>query len=221
MTRLASLLITAAMLLPAAAQAENGFYAGFGVGGARLEFDLADSGLTPPSDEPLASDSFAASDVAVKFFGGYRIMEFLAVEAAYLDLGEPRQADCFVDTAPDALAFCQSREWNTEVATDGWTLSAVGILPLGERWEAFAKAGVLFWEADGTALDQTTVPPNRPLPPDALYVSGNDDGTDLALGFGGTLKATDHIRLRGEFEWFDIENTSTAWLATLSAIYKF
>jgi hypothetical protein len=230
--------LTAAVMLilsaPPAAFAENGFYAGLGAGGTRVEFDLAKADLLPTSGDPLDNNNFSAASFAFKALAGYRFFDFLAVEAAYLDLGEAESTSCLVNPqgacAPDPNAAFPQLEndgnpWTVTVPFQGWTLEAVGILPIGEKWDVFAKVGVFIWEADIVALDEVAVAPGRPLPnpvPDGFpLINRSIDGEDLTAGFGSSFHATDHISVRLEFQWFDVPDTDSVWTGAVSAIYRF
>jgi len=49
----------------------------------------------------------------------------------------------------------------------------------------------------------------------------SDSGTDLALGFGLNIKASENVAMRAEFEWFDIKGTSLTWASTISLVFSF
>ncbi len=81
-----AILFAAALLtlpvLPAVA-ADNGFYLGGSVGQANLKIDDLTGGA-------LADDDFDADDTAFKLIAGIRPLDWLAVEAAYVNFGEPK-----------------------------------------------------------------------------------------------------------------------------------
>jgi opacity protein-like surface antigen len=54
-----------------------------------------------------------------------------------------------------------------------------------------------------------------------LLPNRSDSGTDLALGFGVNIKASENVALRAEFEWFDIKGTDLTYAATLSLVFGF
>jgi len=225
---------TFSLSAPLAALADNGFYAGLGAGGTRVEFDLANNGLLPPSGDPLDSNNFSSASFAFKALAGYKFFDFLAVEAAYLDLGEAESTSCFINPQgvcvrdPDA-PFPQlendGNPWTVQAPFQGFTLEVVGILPIGERWDVFAKVGAFFWEADVVAFDEVEVAAGRPIPnppPDGFpLIRSEIDGEDLTAGFGGSLHATDRISVRLEFQWFDIPDTDAVWTGTVSGIFRF
>jgi OOP family OmpA-OmpF porin len=92
---------------------EPGWYIGGGLGDA----DVDRSGFD--------------DDTAFKLFGGYKSGGPLAVEAAYVDLGE-----------------FDGR--GAEFDVDGFQLAALGHLPLGEKFSLFGKGGVYFWDSDAS-----------------------------------------------------------------------
>ena len=73
-------IILVAAAVPASA-IENGFYLGGSIGGSSLEVqDVA---------EEFGAFRFSDGDTDFKLFGGFRFLNFLAVEAGYVDLGDP------------------------------------------------------------------------------------------------------------------------------------
>ena len=121
--RKATLLIPA-LLLGAAAPAfaaDNGFYLGGSVGQANVEID--DIG-------GLNAGDFKGDDTAFKFIAGIRPLDWLAVEASYVNFGEPD--DTIMGT-------------KVETEGDGISAFAVGFLAVGPV-DLFAKAGLLTWD---------------------------------------------------------------------------
>lgn len=121
--RKATLLIPA-LLLGAAAPAfaaDNGFYLGGSVGQANVEID--DIG-------GLNAGDFKGDDTAFKFIAGIRPLDWLAVEASYVNFGEPD--DTVMGT-------------KVETEGDGISAFAVGFLAVGPV-DLFAKAGLLTWD---------------------------------------------------------------------------
>jgi opacity protein-like surface antigen len=126
------ILLASAVLLAASAPAfaaDNGIYLGGSVGQANLEIENID-GLT-------AAD-FKGDDTAFKFIAGIRPLDWLAVEASYVNFGEPE------DTV-----------LGTQLKTEGDGISAfaVGFLPLGPV-DLFAKAGLLTWDTQVSGFDE-------------------------------------------------------------------
>ena len=112
----------------------------------------------------------------------------------------------------------------------------MGYLPLGETVELFAKVGLLHWNQDTRILDRVGAiePVDQPGIPEILLsddptpdgisfqsISASDSGTDLAAGAGVILRASEHVSMRAELEWFDISNTSLAWAGTMSLVFNF
>jgi hypothetical protein len=146
-----ALLVTAAFGLVAAPAfaADNGIYLGASVGQSGVSFEDTIEG----EDIEFDTDS-----TGYKAILGWRFLDWLAVEANYVDLG----------SGDDRVA-------GTEIETDvnGVSLAAVGFLPVGPV-DLFARVGVIDWKADVTAPD--------------LGFDASDDGTDLAYGVGAQFR---------------------------------
>lgn len=88
------------------------------------------------ADDALDVDD---SDVGWGATVGYRILDYVAVELSYLDLGTllTREVLALPLIPPDTLEVKQA------LRTNGAAISILGILPVGERWDAFVRAGLL------------------------------------------------------------------------------
>ena len=113
-----TLLLVSLFAISAASADENrGWYVGAGFGS---------------SDDDVLDES----DTGLKVFGGYRFNKNVAVEAAYVDLGE------FVD------GF---------VEQSGLALEGEATWPIGDKFGLFVKAGFFSWDVDvGSASDDGT-----------------------------------------------------------------
>jgi OOP family OmpA-OmpF porin len=123
-------------VLPAVA-ADNGFYLGASVGQANLKID----DLT---NNTFENDDFDADDMAFKLIAGIRPLDWLGVEAAYVNFGEPEDTVLGQKLKADG---------------DGISAFAVGFLATGPV-DLFAKVGLISWDSkisgsfddDGTDL---------------------------------------------------------------------
>jgi OOP family OmpA-OmpF porin len=196
------LALSAALAATSAQAADTGFYVGGSFGqvnvsdfsGADLDAELAAQGIT-------ASSSTDDTDTGWKVFAGYQFMKFFAVEGAYTNLGEATAHS--IITAPVAGTV------DTTVETEAWTVSALGILPLGDSFSLFARLGVNFWNADisavGTGGGVTAA------------VSEDDDGTDMVYGVGAAYRFTKNLSVRGEWERYALDDADVdLWSAGVS-----
>ena len=78
---------------------------------------------------------------------------------------------------------------NVEVEPTGVVASVLAGLPLGPLY-VFGKVGALFWNVDLNS---------------SCCGSDSDDGTDFGAGIGASFDIA-KIRLRGEIEYFDVED---------------
>jgi OOP family OmpA-OmpF porin len=128
-------------------------------------------------------------DTAFTVFGGYQFNKYFGLEAGYADFGKIEP-----DVAGPALEG------------DSAYFTAVGTLPITDRFAAYAKAGLHRWNVD------TSLP----------GLTGNDDdsGTDPTYGLGAQYRFTDRVALRGEYSRFEVEDTD-ADLAQLQVRFDF
>jgi hypothetical protein len=137
------------LLAAPAFAADNGVYLGASVGQSGVSFEESFEGQ---------DFDFDADSTAYKGIVGWRFLDWLAVEANYVDLG----------SGDDKVAGQR-----IESDVSGLSLSAVGFLPIGPV-DLFARVGAIDWDADLSA-------PN-------LGVRASDDGTDLAYGIGAQFR---------------------------------
>ena len=133
---------------PVAKANEPGFYIGANFGLSRKEGDRADYedfasevhaffGFTPTQ----FSSSFDESDQTFNLQAGYRFNRFLAIEGAYADLGQIKYRSQASGNFPMDRGTIN---FNVDSETTGFTLSALGVLPLTYSWEVYLRAGALF-----------------------------------------------------------------------------
>ena len=109
--------LAALVLSASASAADNGFYLGGSIGQTNVDID-----------RDLAS--IDENDTAYKIIAGFRPLDWLGVEASYVNFGEPKQGGQKVDS-------------------DGVTAFVVGFFPVGPV-DLFAKAGLI--NADTTVV---------------------------------------------------------------------
>ena len=131
--RKATLFAAALLTLPVlpAVAADNGFYLGGSIGQANLQIDDLTGGA-------LADDDFDADDTAFKLIAGIRPLDWLAVEASYVNFGE----------AEDEVMGVPLR-----AEGDGISAFAVGFLAVGPV-DLFAKGGLITWDSKITGFDE-------------------------------------------------------------------
>lgn len=126
-----------------------------------------------------------------KVFTGYRFLTFLSVEGAYADLGTARGEG----TA------------ESEISVQGLSLQGVGYIPLGVA-DIFVKGGIINWETDVSGLI------------DGIETSTSNDGNDPVYGAGAQVRLGSFC-IRGEVEYFDIEDADQLYMISVGASYTF
>jgi OmpA-OmpF porin, OOP family len=133
---------------PRAQAGDVGFYVGGSLGLASkdtpsTEFVLLTEALhdffsyTPTSGEPAFDDS----DESYSLFVGYRLNRYLAFEGGYARLGSVSYRSF---TSGDFANDSGDMGISQDVETSGFTVSAVGVLPVNYNWEVYGRVGMLF-----------------------------------------------------------------------------
>lgn len=140
-------LITSLVLLsaPALAEAKNGFYVGGGMGYSKLSIneDKLDRliGDNLPGEVGLTNSSVDQNATPYQIFAGWRFMDYVAVELAYLNLGEATyKADLTGYEGTGAI----KGTWSN----DGVPLSVLGIWPVSDQFDVFGRVGVYYGSTD-------------------------------------------------------------------------
>jgi OOP family OmpA-OmpF porin len=177
----------------AAQAAEPGLYVGAGLGNAGIEVDGNDPDIGDVSDF-----DFDDSDTGYKLFAGFRFVDWFGVEAGWHDFGEPEDSQ-------DVLGV----PVETEFETDGFDATLVGYLPVGDRFDFFAKVGMFHWDV------------NARTESGGLAERFEDDGDDLTYGIGAQGFLLGRLGLRAEYQVFDIDGVDDAWFLSGSLLFRF
>jgi OmpA-OmpF porin, OOP family len=145
------LLVVLARGAHAAEPAATGFY--FGAGAGAATHDVGNGGAQGAilvaigfGIEMVPRTTLATDDDSTGWRGlaGYRFNRYFAAELEYLDFGtsEIHETYVFDPGFPFPGPLTIEQDFMTDVS--GPAVSALGKLPLGERFELFARAGMLF-----------------------------------------------------------------------------
>jgi len=109
-----------------AAVAEEGFFVGGAFGNGYL-------------DETIDGNRINSDSSAYRIYGGYRFTKYFGVEIGYLDLGTFRET---FDVGGTSVPV--------SVSASGFTLAAIGSLPLSERFSLIGRLGYYFHDSEST-----------------------------------------------------------------------
>ena len=176
---------------------DTGFYVGVDVGTASADIDQSglDSHLANDLEDEFGvyldgSSDVDDSDTTYGLTVGYRFMPYLAVEGQYLDLGEAEYSASFdvYDIATDK--FLGTGSGNASVGSSGFGLSVLGILPVAEVWEFYARLGMYFGDTDADFSISDDV---------EVILSGDESKSEeelmYGIGAGYTFAETWNVRV--------------------------
>jgi opacity protein-like surface antigen len=170
--------IAATLLLAcgAVSAAEPGEYGlQFGMDAGSTNFHVRKSRLDEFSGAPTSASTLDSSDAGFSLSAGFRFSPYLAVEAAYLDLGA---AEYVVRSGAAAVPL--------DLASQGAAFSVLGTLPLIRPFLLEGRAGIYLGDAKLHVDPQWN---SLPIPPDVDDLLGSKGGVDAALMLGAGLVA--------------------------------
>ena len=179
----------AASLLASTAFAAPGYYVYGGLGYSKADTDFASESYSEAGYQ-AAIDADEKS-VGLKLAAGYRFNDYFAVEGSYAYLGK---ADVKVSSNFGVGAEASMKAHVLAV-------DAVGIYPVAEKVDLFAKAGV------GMSYVKTKA--NADLWNEAYSFSESDTRFISKLGLGAEYKVTKNVAVRAEYErYFGVSKDS-------------
>ena len=168
----AGLMVSGQALAEETGSSEGNFYIGAGIGyGMTDESTSGDVGGTPVT---ITIDD---EDVTFQGLIGYRLNDYLAVEAYAADLGS------YAVNGTVAGIPVSAGDMDATSIGAGVVLS----MPLGEDLRPFVRGGVQWWEADFDAAGVTA------------------DDTDWYAGLGLEFELTEQFWLRGEWTRYQLD----------------
>jgi hypothetical protein len=177
----------AAVLLSAnvAHAADNGFYIGGGI--TRTSLDTSSDFVEDAPDFSIDDD-----DNGFKLIAGMRPLDWLAIEANYVDFGGVTAGD-------DVLGG--------EYELTGIDAFAVGFLS-APFVDVYGKVGAIRWDADGR------------VNAGGIDFDDSESGTDLAYG-AGVQARLGSLAGRLEYERFEVDGTEEVAMITLGVTFTF
>ena len=206
--RLAVALLVALCSGAACAQ-DKRFYAGAGVGAAGVK-DPGNCADAFDTNFPYSCTS-KDSDVGWKIFGGYRVDELLALEAAYVDLGK------FKTSGTGVFSGIAGTTINATFQPTGLSFDVVGTLPVGNGFGLLGRIGVFRW---------TLYAPFTASGGFGASSRAKPTGINVDFGVGGKFDFTGNMGARIEFQRFrrigdNDTGKSDVNLISGSVIYRF
>jgi OOP family OmpA-OmpF porin len=199
----AAVVVTGGLLAGQAVAAEQGGYVGFAIGQSKAKIDQGDIDSAFASLGLGASTSVDDTDIGFKVYGGYRFNRNFAIEGGYTDFGK--------FTSHSVVTSGGSGTGDGEWKAYSIDLSALGILPLNERFSLFGRAGLSLWNMDFTF---TAAGPGG-----VGIASESRTGFSPLLGIGATFNFTRQLALRAEFErHFSVGDSDTTGKSDIDLI---
>jgi hypothetical protein len=144
-TRMMTLTLTLLAATAASNAAESGFYTGAAISHTTSHVARSDgmsvprAGWVTPISASAADDAFGWSALL-----GYRVNRYLAGELTYIDFGSVDVTETYSVSIPLAPTSPLTIKNDFSLSFSGAALSVLGLVPIGEHLDVFARGGVLF-----------------------------------------------------------------------------
>ncbi len=206
-----------------AAAAERGLYVGGHFGQASKDAprdfyelfnsDIQNFAFFEPTEQ---TTSFDDSDSAFGLVIGYRLTRHFAIEGGYHSFGQVTYRSRASGSFPLESGSAQV---SIDTETTGFTIAALGVLPLTRDWELFARAGTLI--ADNKLKIVITAQGQQFIPPLGNRFAAADSGssTEVFAGLGLGRRFFEIYDLRLEYQRaFDAGDESRGGKGDLDAM---
>jgi OOP family OmpA-OmpF porin len=200
------------------AQSE-GWYIGAGAGQSKANNAGSCSDL---NDVFLPGFDCTSNDTSTgwKLFAGYQFNPYLAVEGGHVDLGTFK-ISASGNFAGAPLPPGPGTASGSDKAS-GFSLDAVGTLPINEQFGLIGRAGLFAWKLDASATASQT----NAVPTLSVSASDNPSGSGLDFGVGAKYDFNSVAGLRVEWQRFksignDTTGKSDIDLISASLLYRF
>lgn len=193
-----------------AGAAESGFYIGATVGQSQMDVSKDDLDWLVTEILPVVEGESSLDDSDTAFSGlvGYRFGKHIAVEAAYVDLGETRyRASGLLDTGDGFI----DADLDLDIGATGPALSVLGLLPVGQNWDLYARLGVFFADVEaGVSLTDGF---------ESASESVSDSGEEFFYGVGAAYNFAQRFAVRAEFtQYKDVGNEESVGEADVNLL---
>jgi opacity protein-like surface antigen len=197
-----------ALVAGSAVAADSGFYVGAGMGysswnvnDGRLDNNIDNSldSLTPPANLEVGSSKTNQTATPWELYVGYRFNKYFATELGWMENGGSTYKGQVVtilpsETFPVIPAGTNVGTVKGTRTANGWPVTVLGIYPINDSWEVFARAGAYFGNVNTKA---------RVVLSDGTSVwQGHDNGnstTSFTGGLGVNYNFMDTWTARGEW----------------------
>lgn len=165
-----------------AAQAENNWYVLGSAGVTRAQVKEADINKAwTDAGATVNSSKIDKTDTGYKLQIGYKLMQNLAIEGGYVDLGQ-------AEHTANLTGGVGKTDWEAK----GWNINVVGIVPFTDKFSVLAKLGFIQAKVEATAHATGAAA--------SLADSASSTHIRSIFGVGAAYAITDALSVRAEAE---------------------
>jgi len=186
--------IFAFLSFPALAENLTGPYITADIGYSKLDMDF---------DSSVDVDD---TGTAYSFGIGYSFNDYIAIEAGWLDVGQASASSS--GTSSGTLygkSYTITGAATVEYEADGFYLGPIVSVPF-DKFKAYAKAGVYFWEMDASLYATGTLIYDGIAYAANVKADASESGEDLYFGLGASYDFTDQVAVRTDWTRYKVSD---------------
>ena len=185
------------------------FYATANVGYSKLDADF--TGWTDVDD----------TDTAYSVGIGYGFNDYVAIEAGWLDIGKASASTSASGSGTlYGKPFSYTGNLSTEYEADGFYIDAIVSPIVVEKFKAYAKVGVYFWDMDAEASASASLTYDGTTYAANAKADASQSGEDLFFGFGLSYDITENLTVRTDWTRYDVSDADIDVFA-VGIVFKF
>lgn len=186
-----------ALSFPLVANAEgfnaSGFYIDLGLGQAKA--DLGNTSGWNVND----------TDTSYSIGAGYKFNDNIAIEGGYMKLGTASAS--ITGTVTSGVYSGSTGTISGSAEVTGYYFGPMFSLPMGDKFEAYARAGVYLWDEDIKASATGTLVYNGTAQGVNISTTKNNDGNDAYYGIGIAYKANKNVSVGADWTRYTADKT--------------
>ena len=154
-------------------------------GGSIGKMEVSGLSLNLIGDGSVLTGSVDDSDTGWTILGGLRLQKHFAIEADYIDFGE-----FSINATSDGTgSIFAPGPVTAEISATGFSVSALGLIPVSEQFDLFGRLGYFSIDADSAVTNSATG-----------RVTDSDDDDDFIFGAGAQYNFRAPATLRVEWK---------------------
>ncbi len=196
------IILLVSLIITNAEAKDSSIYFGIGGGSAQFNGDVINDVIF------LSGQKLDDDTGYYNIYFGYQLNKYLSFEVGYADFGRVSKK---YSLNPDITSIVAPND-TISIESNGFTISSLLVYPISEKFSVFGTIGFSYLDVDSDVYLGSTGPGTNML----SYSSSNSEG-DILYGIGLRYKMSDHLKIRIQWEHYNIDASDTIVSPSLEA----